>query len=164
MKTLLLAAALLLCAAAPAAGQEEPSAGELAVVREFLEVTHMRENLARTLQAMMERGMGEELPPEMREVLTRFFAEHIRFEDMEAGFIRMYADLFTEAEMRAVTDFYRTPAGQRMAELTPELAVRSQQISMEMMEDAMPELMRMMEEAMDRAEEANDAPGKTSES
>ncbi|HLM68051.1 MAG TPA: DUF2059 domain-containing protein [Longimicrobium sp.] len=164
MNKLILAAALLLCAAVPAAAQEEPSAGEVAAARELLEASLMRENLVRTVTGMMEQGMGETLPPEMQAVMKRFFEEHFRFEDMEPGLVRMYADLFTEEEIRAATAFYRTPAGRRMAELTPEVAVRSQQVSMELMEAAMPQLMRMMEEAMEAAEAAENAPGNATRS
>lgn len=162
MKTLILAAALLLCAAVPAAAQEEPTAGEEAAARELLEASRTRENMALTLQGMMERGMGEDLPPEVRDVLKRFFQDEFRYEDMEPGLVRMYADLFTEEEIRALTAFYRSPAGQRMAELTPEIAVRSQQISMAIMEAATPRLMEMLQEAME-AEEAKE-PGSSSES
>lgn len=164
MKKLVYAAALLLCAAAPAAAQEEPSAGEVQAARELLQVSRVNENTTLTIQAMIESGMGEDLPPEMRDVLRTFFKEHFRFEDMEPGYVRMYTDLFTEEEIRALTAFYRTPAGQRMAELTPEIAVRSQRLGMELMEAATPELMRLMEEAMDRAQEAEGAPGNASRS
>lgn len=149
MKTRWMAVAFVLAAAAPAAAQPEPSAGELALVREFLEVTRTSENFTRTMEAMLQSGMGEDLPPEFADVMREFFAEHFRYEELEPGFIRMYTDLFTEEEMRALIAFYRTPVGQRMVELTPEIAARTQQITSELMEEAMPELMELMMESMD---------------
>lgn len=160
MKKLILALALLLCAAFPAAAQEEPSPGEMEAVREFLEAMRMREMLPRTIEAVMDGEMmgTEEMPEEFMDVMREFFAEHFRYEDLEPGFIRMYTDLFTEEELRAVTAFYRTPAGQRFVELTPEMTARTQQITSEVMEDAMPALMQLMMERMDLDEEDLDAP------
>lgn len=163
MKKLILAAVLLLCAAAPAAAQEEPTPGEMEAVREFLEVTRVRDNLLRTIEASMDANpMAESLPPGVRQQMSAFFAEHFSYEELEPGFIRMYTDLFTEEELRAFTAFYRTPAGQRFVELTPEIAGRSQQISLEIMQEAMPALMEMMMEAMEAEED--EEPSESSES
>lgn len=164
MKKLILAAALLLCAAVPADAQQEPTPGELALVREFMEVSRMRETMARTMEAMLESGLGEEeeVTPGFTDALREFMAEHFRFEAMEPGFTRMYADLFTEDELRALIAFYRTPAGQRMVELTPEISVRTQQITNEVLEEAMPALMELMmglmEEDMEMDVEAEKVP------
>jgi hypothetical protein len=144
MRKLILAAALLLCAAVPATAQDEPSPGEMEAVREFLDVMRMRENMALTMEAMLGNGLGDDMPPGFTDVMRTFFAEHLRYENLEPGFIRMYTDLFTEEELRALVAFYRTPVGQRMVELTPEIAVRTQQITSEIMEEAMPELMELM--------------------
>jgi hypothetical protein len=158
MKRLILAAALLLCGAAPAAAQEEPTPGELEAVREFLEVSRTRENLTRTMEATLRSGPAEDMPPGFADAMRRFFAEHLRYEDLEPGFIRIYTDLFTEEELRALSAFYRTPVGQRMVELTPELAARTQELTSEVMEEAMPELMELMMEAMEQEVQAEKAP------
>lgn len=146
---LFIALALTLAAAAPAAAQPEPSASELALVHEFLEVTRTSENLTRTIEALLQGGVGEDMPPGFVDVMREFFAEHFRYKDLEPGFIRMYTDLFTDEELRGLIAFYRTPVGQRMVELTPEIAARTQQITSEVMEAAMPQLMEMMMESMD---------------
>ncbi|HEU0301376.1 MAG TPA: DUF2059 domain-containing protein [Longimicrobium sp.] len=153
MKKRWMVLALTLAAAAPAAAQPEPSATEVALVREFLEVTRTSENLTRTMEAMLQGGMGAEMGPGFADVMREFFAEHLRYEALEPGFIRMYSDLFTEEELRGLIAFYRTPVGQRMAELTPEIAVRTQQITNEVMQEAMPELMELMMESMEDMED-----------
>lgn len=149
MRKLLWAACLLLCAAVPAAAQEEPSPGEMAAVRELLEVMRMRENMQRTMELMLGGALGEDMPPGFTEAMREFFAEHFRYDDMHEGFVRVYTELFTEEELRAFTAFYRTPAGQRFVELTPEIARRTQEVTAQIMEEAMPDLMRIMMEAME---------------
>jgi hypothetical protein len=156
MKTLVLAAGLLLCAAAPAAAQEEPSAGEVAAIRELLEVSRTRENFIRGMELGMEAGGLMELDDEIRAVVRGFMDEHFAYDEIEPDFIRAYADQFTEDEIRAFTAFYRTPAGMRMIERTPELALAVQQATMGRMMELMPEL---MERVMEAAEDDADRPG-----
>lgn len=156
MKTLMLAAALLLGAALPAAAQDEPSAGEMAAIRELLEVSRTRENFIRGMELGMEAGGLMELDDNIRKVVRDFMDEHFAYAEIEPQFIQAYADQFTEEEIRAFTAFYRTPAGMRMVERTPELAVAIQQATMGRMMELMPELMQRVMEA---AEEQEEAPG-----
>ena len=153
MKKPMIVLAALLAFAAPAAAQPAASAGEMEAVRELLEVSRTRENFIRAMELGMEQGGGAELTPAVRQVLRTFMDEHFRYEDLEPDFIRMYTDLFTEAEIREMSAFYRTPLGQRMVEMLPELSARSQKIAQDRLQAAMPELMQAIMEAM---QEEND--------
>lgn len=161
MKKLILAAALLLCAAVPAAAQEEPSAGEVAAIREMLEVSRTRENFIRGMELGMEAGGMMQLDDRMRKAVRDFMDEHFSYEELEPDFIRAYADQFSEEDIRAMTAFYRTPAGARFVERTPELTIAVQQATMGRMMELMPELMQRLMEA---EEEAQAAPNAGSES
>jgi hypothetical protein len=161
MKTLILAAVLLACAAVPAAAQEEPSPGEVAAIREMLEVSRTRENFIRGMELGMEAAGMTEMDSRMRKAVRDFMDEHFSYEELEPDFIRAYADQFTEEEIRALTAFYRTPAGARFVERTPELTTAVQQATMGRMMDLMPQLMQRLMEA---AEESEAAPAKASES
>ena len=159
MNKLILAAALLLCAAVPAAAQEEPSPGEVAAIREMLEVSRTHENFIRGMELGMEAGGMMKLDERTRKVVRDFMGEHFSYEAIEPDFIRAYADQFTEDEIRAITAFYRTPAGARFVERTPELTTAIQQATMGRMMGLMPELMQRLMEA---AEEAEASPGSES--
>src|SRR5688572_22684088 len=100
MKKRLMILTLSLAAAAPAAAQPEPSAGEMAAVRELLEVSRTRDNFIRAMELGMAESGQMEMTPRMKQVLREFMDEHFRYEDMEPDFIRMYTELFTEAEIR----------------------------------------------------------------
>ncbi|HEU4885414.1 MAG TPA: DUF2059 domain-containing protein [Longimicrobium sp.] len=156
MKRLLMILALVL-AAAPAAAQPEPTPGEVAAVRELLEVSRTRENFIRGMELGLEQGGIGEMTPEIRAVLREFMDEHFRYDEMEPDFIRMYADAFTEEEIRGLTAFYRTPIGQRVVETLPEIGAASQRIVMERLQSAMPELMQAMMEAMQAEEQKSGA-------
>lgn len=145
IRSMVLALALF---AAPAAAQPEPSASEVAAVRELLEVSRTRENFIRAMELGMEQGGMGEMTPQIRAVLSEFMDEHFRYDEMEPDFIRMYTDMYTEEEIRGLSAFYRTPLGQRMIETLPEISATSQRIVMERLQSAMPELIRRMTEAM----------------
>ena len=156
MKKLSMALALVLAAAAPAAaqpGQGEPSASELAAARELLEVSRTRENFILAMELGMEQGGMGELTPEVRTVLREFMDEHFRFEDLEPEMIRLYADLYTEEEIRGMTAFYRTPLGQRMIETLPQLSAASTRIAQERLQTVMPQLIQRIMEVMEDEEQ-----------
>ena len=152
IKKLIVFAALLLLAA-PAAAQEEPTPGEVQAVRELLEASGTRETFIRAIELGMAEAGGEDLTPAVRQVVREFMDEHFRYEDLEPEFIRIYTDLYSEEELRAITAFYRTPAGRRMAEVAADMAVRSQRIAMARMQARMPELMQRLMEVMEEEEE-----------
>jgi hypothetical protein len=156
MKIRLMILALAL-SAAPAAAQPEPSASEVAAVRELLEVSRTRENFIRAMELGMEQGGMGEMTPQIRAVLRQFMDEHFRYDEMEPDFIRMYTETFTEEEIRGLTAFYRTPVGQRVVETLPEISAASQAIVMERLQSAMPELMQRIMEAM-QAQESGTTP------
>lgn len=158
MKKLLMTAALLLACAAPAAAQPAVSAGEMTAARDLLEASRTRENFIKAMELGMEQGgMGEQLTPRIRQVLREFMEENFRYEDLEPQFIQVYADAFTEQELRDLAAFYRTPLGQRVVETLPEITAASQRIAMERMQEVMPQLMQAVMEAMEE-EEGSPAP------
>lgn len=152
MKKLLMTVALLLACAAPAAAQPEPSPGEVAAARDLLEASRTRENFIKAMELGMEQGGMGELTPQIRQVLRDFMDEHFRYEDLEPQFIQVYADAFTEQELRDLAAFYRTPLGQRVVETLPEITAASQRIAMERMQAVMPQLMQAIMEAMEEEE------------
>ena len=154
MKKLLTVLALALLCAAPAAAQPEPTPGEIAAARDLLEASNTRENFIRAMELGMEQGGMGELTPEVRRVLREFMDEHFRYEDMEPDFIRVYADAFTEQELRDLAAFYRTPLGRRVVETLPEITAASQRIAMERMQSVMPQLMQAIMQVMQEEEES----------
>lgn len=148
----------LCCAAAglsPAAAQEAPPPGEVEAARELLRVSGTREGFIRGMELGMEQG-GVQLTPKLRGVVRDFMAEHFKYEDLEPDFIQVYTDLMTEAEIRELTAFYRTPIGQRLVELMPEMAAATHRITTARLQSVMPLLIQRVTEAMQ--EEAGSTP------
>ena len=137
-----LLAAALLCAIAFAGGaqaEETPAPRDparLAAARDLLEVTGISKQLDGIVEAMksgFERGAksqggaGSEASAEFNEIMQRLLGYK---QDMITDFATLYAETFTEEEMKAVADFYRAGAGAKFISLTPELMQKGAAIGM----------------------------------
>lgn len=146
MKPMMLALALAAVSAVPALAQ--PSASEVAAAREFLEASRSRENFEEGFELGLREGAQGQLTEAQLNVVREVMREHFSWAELEQEYIDMYTDLLTEEEIRALTAFYRTPAGEKLADVTPEVAIRTQRIINERMQVIMPVLMSRMMEAM----------------
>jgi hypothetical protein len=141
-KPILLALLACVLAAAPVlAQQEEPSPARMTAAREMMAASKVRETFDATLARMLSAQV--QANPEMQQyeqVMRDFFAKYMKWDDMEPEFARVYAQTYTEQELRDLATFYRTPLGQRLVATTPDLAVRSAGISERRVQRHMPEL------------------------
>jgi hypothetical protein len=60
--------------------------------------------------------------PGLEQVMREFLARHVTWNAMKDEYAELYAGAFTEEELREMTAFYRTPAGQKLARATPQLS------------------------------------------
>ncbi len=147
-KPILLALLACVLASAPVlAQQQEISPARMTAARELMAASKVRETFDATLARMMAAQI--EANPEMHQyeqVMRDFFGKYMKWDDMEPEFARVYAETYTEEEMRDLATFYRTPLGQRLVATTPELSVRGAGISERRVQRHMPELFAAMME------------------
>lgn len=147
-KPILLALLACVLASAPAlAQQQEISPARMTAARELMAASKVRETFDATLARMLSAQL--EANPEMQQyeqVMRDFFGKYMKWDDMEPEFARVYAETYTEQEMRDLAVFYRTPLGQRLVATTPELSVRGAGISERRVQRHMPELFAAMME------------------
>jgi hypothetical protein len=147
-KPILLALLACVLAASPVlAQQQEISPARMTAARELMAASKVRETFDATLTRMLSAQL--EANPEMQQyeqVMRDFFGKYMKWDDMEPEFARVYAETYTEQEMRDLAVFYRTPLGQRLVATTPELSVRGAGISERRVQRHMPELFAAMME------------------
>lgn len=73
-------------------------------------------------------------------------------------YIALYAETFTEEELKGLIAFYKSPAGQAFVAKQPELMRRSVQINQRIMMNVMPKLQSLMREARSPALAPRPAP------
>ena len=72
-------------------------------------------------------------------------------EKMRADYVAIYAETFTEEELRGMVEFYQSPVGRKLIEKTPELMRRSMMITQKQMADMMPKVEAAVREARQAA-------------
>lgn len=133
--SLLLSPALVAAQVAPQASPHDTaSAGSVALVPTpaalALADTLLRENLFEEVtraSAMATYDVSVQQQPAMamfRDVMEAWVIKYMSLAEMGPTMSRLYAETFTEDELRALVAFYRTPVGRQLARMTPKLAER----------------------------------------
>jgi len=78
-------------------------------------------------------------------------AEEMSWNKMKADYITLYAETFTEQELKDTVAFYKSPTGQAFIKKQPELMKRSMEISQKVMMQIMPKIQAMSEELKKKA-------------
>jgi hypothetical protein len=106
------------------------------------------------MEAMMEQQfvqMGA--PEELRPVLNRYTSKLVKVVEEEFGWAKMknnyidiYVKTYTEGEIRAISEFYKSPVGKKFIEKMPQLMQESMAISQNKMPTFMNKMQKISEE------------------
>jgi hypothetical protein len=160
MRSLLAALAALLLAL-PAAAQA-PSASHRAAARDLLASMDMERTFLDAMEMQLAQSpivtQGGKRGTLFAEVMREFSATYMPWDSLAPMFEEVYAARFTEAEMRAIAAFHRTPAGRKLVASQVEMMGAVQARLAARMEALTPVLTQMMQEKMgDLAEEEMEA-------
>ncbi|MEX0879342.1 MAG: DUF2059 domain-containing protein [Thermoanaerobaculia bacterium] len=113
--------------AAPAA--TPVPAAQAAAVQELFKAVQMQEEVQDMPDAMIasEVSRNPGLEP-FRDVMVKWLKKYMTWQAMAPELTKLYAANFTEAELKAMVAFYKTPAGQKALLKMPELTQRSAMI------------------------------------
>ncbi len=149
---------IVLCAGLMAAESIMPGwsrgdeASHRAGAEKLLVVMGAEKNHATTLDNLLKAQIRQNpaIMP-MHEPVREFFTRHLGWEAIKEDMIRLYAEAFTEDELRQLVDFYQSPIGQKWAQQLPSLAAKSMQKAQERMREHLPELQATLKAAMEKA-------------
>ncbi|MBI3886634.1 MAG: DUF2059 domain-containing protein [Opitutae bacterium] len=125
MKTLRLL--LLFLALAAGAAAADPgvtvSKAQDAEIRRMLRLTGMSRLLEQVIGQMIEsfKGKSPEIPADVWDKLRA----EMDVEEAINNFVPLYAKYYSAEDLRAINDFYETPAGRRLLEKMPQLMAES---------------------------------------
>ena len=145
LKAMILFSAFLLLFSPLAAADE---ASHRAAAEELLLLMHvdqMVKPVFEQIERMMEQQFDQsDAPEESRPILKKYTSkmmkileEALGWEKMKDDYVDMYVRTYTENEIRAIADFYRTPAGQAFIEKMPKLMQESMALSQRTMQGYM---------------------------
>lgn len=151
-------AALVALTAAEATAQSRTPAHTAAAI-ELVESMNLRATLESSLNTMlrMQIQSSPELEP-FEEVMRAFFQKYVSWDALKDDYVELYAQEFTEPELRQLAEFYRSPLGRKVAEATPRLSAQGAQIGQRAVEEHMGELQQAVLQRMQEMQRQNDRP------
>lgn len=76
--------------------------------------------------------------------------KEMSWDKLKGDYISIYADTFTEKELKGAIKFYKSPIGCKFIEKQPELMKRSMQISQKQMAKLMPKIQQLTKDMMEQ--------------
>jgi hypothetical protein len=152
VRTLLLGSALLsprVLAAqdSTAAGAHPPiSASHLAAAHELIGAMHMADAAAAGVQVALDQQIRVNPAMERYRTAMKEWANAVfTGKDAQDAFATMYAENFTEDEIRQLIAFYHTPVGQKAAMLQATLGLRGAELGRRLAQEHQAELMQRLQ-------------------
>lgn len=119
----------------------EVSESHLAAAAEVLDAMNMQETLDKSIDATLAAQMAQ--MPQMaavEDIMREFFREHMSYEALRDDYVRLYAETYSEKDLRALKKFYGTPLGKKVVASTPDLTAAGMEIGQRATAEHMPEL------------------------
>lgn len=148
MRRIVFVLGFVLALATPAAAQQARTftPSHMAAAREYLEVMRIQQMAETGVQLSLEQQIRTN--PEMeqyRAAMMEWARELFASAKAQTAFAELYAEALTEADLRALTAFFRTPLGQRVAEIQPKLAERGAEVGRRLAEESQADLMTRLQ-------------------
>jgi hypothetical protein len=148
MRRIVYALGFALALATPAAAQQARTfaPSHLEAAREYLEAVHVQQLAAAGVEVSLEQQIRANPAMEpYRAAMKEWARELFGSAEAKTAFAELYAEAFSEADLRALTTFFRTPLGQRVAEIQPKLAERGAEVGRKLAEAHQADLVARLE-------------------
>jgi uncharacterized protein len=110
-------------------------------------------NTEQAMQAALDQTLAIQLKanPQLepvKDVMRKFFAKHLSYSALKDELIKIHMDEFTEAELKEIAAFYRTPTGKKSVEKLPALMQKGAELGMKRVQENSAELQQMIKDAL----------------
>jgi hypothetical protein len=120
---------------------------ERKAANELLEISRFEKVMDNAVNAAVQ--MVKQMDPKMESheaKVRKFYKKYMGAESLRKEVIDLYAEIFTEKELKEIIAFYKTKTGQKALEKLPELMKRSIRIAQTRVMQNMGELQKMLSE------------------
>ena len=143
----------------------------LALATKYLDLTgtsaFLQQGFESGIKASLDRMRAQGAPAELVERIQSdahgFFLENFKWDDVRPKLAKLYAEAFTEAELRDLIAFYETPTGQKALAKIPALTQAGGELAMAGVQAKMPEFQQkvsaMIQSYRDKEAAQKPAPG-----
>lgn len=115
-------------------------------VETLFRLTQMEKKIDESVESVLQLQLRQnpQLSKHQSEVKA-FFEKHIGWNAMKGDITNMYMQTFSEDELKAINDFYITPAGQKVITALPQLVQQRNQLAMQRLQKNVGELKKIIE-------------------
>lgn len=142
-----------------------------ALAEELMNVAHVKENIEETftmfrkmIDAQVEKmklaaGPNAKAPGASSRIdkMMDLLKQEFGWEKIKDEYINLYANTFTEAELKNIIAFYKTPAGQAFIKKQPVLMQQSLELTQKRIKEVMPKIRAMAQEVQESFRSAQPA-------
>ncbi|WP_461787990.1 DUF2059 domain-containing protein [Pedobacter sp.] len=126
------------------------TAQHLKVSEQFLEVSGARSSFDDVVNSMLQTQTGS-VPQEHREkfigVMKEFMAKYFNYDVLKPKMAKLYADEFSEQELKDLIAFYSSSTGKKYASKVSVLTTKGMQMGQAAVQEHKDELTQMMQKA-----------------
>jgi hypothetical protein len=148
----------------PLTGFADDNAAKLALAREAIAATQidkMFDNMTGMFKqmALQQAQLPAEATPEQHQKFEAFMGQvmDVTMEEAKAMIGRMdkvYASVYSEAELKAMIAFFKSPEGQSMISKQPQVMAQVMPLAQEMQRSLLPKIQKLAEEFKDELAKA----------
>lgn len=125
-------------------------ASRLKAAEGVLAASGVEATFATTIENMIStqaKQMPDSLQAKFSSVMKTFMGKYFTYANLKPQLTKIYAEEFTESELKELTKFYQTPIGKKSAQKLPVLQQRGMELGVAMVQQHQDELQQMMQEA-----------------
>ena len=125
------------------------SASHVSAALEMLNMVNMEKTLAQSVDISLEAQIqaNPNLKP-YEDILRSFLAKYMSWSYLKDRLVALYIGEFTEKELRAIIEFYKTDIGKKAIEKLPVLFAKASEIGQQAVQDNLPELTEAIQKRM----------------
>jgi hypothetical protein len=157
---------------APAAQKPLPSPAQVELARKVIKATQMDrmfDQMSAQMQQMAAQSMGlaaSNQTPAQKEAATKYMGEVMKLsmdsaKTLMADFDLIFAEVYSEAELKAMLAFYESAEGKSMLQKQPQIMQHLMPLIQTMQKDLMPKIQQITQKARAEAEAAAKAAAPT---
>jgi hypothetical protein len=147
MKFKLLIIALLICGAVKAQTTTAITPSHLKAAEDVLLASGAGAQMKENMSAMIKQASAnipEDKKPKFVEIMNTFMGKYMNWDSIKDQMAALYAQEFTEKELKDLSVFYRSPLGTKLNQKQPVLFQKSSQLGQQMVQSHQVELQQMM--------------------
>ena len=114
-------------------------------VDKLFKLTQMEKKIDESVDSVLQLQLRQnpQLEKHSKE-MRNFFTKYIGWDALKVDLAAMYMETFTEDELKAINNFYITPAGQKVINSLPQLVQKRNQLSMQRLQQNIGELQKII--------------------